>query len=63
MRKLKRYKNGDEYIVGGIASLEPNGNNPVSEYDLSNFTDEEFKQFMKNKKDKNLLKKMRKING
>ena len=63
MKKLLRYKNGDEYIVGGMVSIEPNGVEPIEEYDLSSFTNEDFKQFMRNKKDKNLLKKARKING
>ena len=61
MRKLLRYKNGDEYVVGGLASIEPNGIDPSEEFDLSLLKDHEFKELMKNKKDKNLLKKAIKI--
>ena len=61
MRILKRYKNGDEYITGGMASIEPNGIEPIEEYDLSNLKNEEFKSLMKNKKDIKLLRKARKI--
>ena len=63
MRKLLRYKNGDEYIIGGIVGMYPNGVDPVEELDLSLLTNEEFEQLKRNKKDKNLLKKARKIYG
>ena len=63
MRKLLRYANGDEYIVGGVAGMYPNGIDPVEELDLSLLTNEEFEQLKRNKKDKNLLKKARKIYG
>ena len=61
MKKLLRYKNGDEYIVGGMVSIEPNGIEPIEEYDISHFTKEETEKLQKNKKDKNLLKKARKL--
>ena len=63
MKILKRYKNGNEYVTGGMVSIEPSGVEPVEQFDLSALTKEEFKQLMKNKKDKNLLKKARKIDG
>jgi len=61
MRKLLRFKNGDEYIIGGIAGINPNGIDPIEEYDLSVLTNEEFKKLQLNKKDKNILKKVRKL--
>jgi len=61
MRKLLRYENGDEYIVGGMASIQPNEVEPIEEIDLSGLTDEEFKAFSANKKDKKLLKKINKV--
>ncbi|HLG40297.1 MAG TPA: hypothetical protein VI461_11545 [Chitinophagaceae bacterium] len=61
MKKLLRYKNGDEYIVGGIAGIQPNGIEPVEELDLTPLSDEEFKQLRKNKKNKSLLKKAKKL--
>ena len=63
MRKLLRYKNGKEYIQGGIVSIVPNGVNPIEELDLSDLTNEEFTKFRQNMKDKKLLRKARKING
>ena len=63
MKKLVRYKNGDEYIIGSIASIEPNGIEPIKEYDLSNLTDDEFKRFKNNRKDKKLRAKIKKINA
>ena len=61
MRKLLRFKNGDEYIIGGIAGINPNGIDPIEEYDLSVLTNEEFKKLQLNKKDKNILKKVKKL--
>lgn len=61
MKKLIRYKNGDEYVVGGIVSIEPNGAEVEEEFDLSTLNDQEFKALLKNKKDKNILKKARKM--
>lgn len=61
MKKLLRYQNGDEYIVGGLAGIEPNGVEPKEELDLSSLKDHEFRELMKNKKDKNLLKRARRI--
>lgn len=63
MKKLLKYKNGDEYVTGGIVGIEPNGVAPVEEFDLSGFSDQEYKDIIKNKKNKKLLKKARKING
>ena len=63
MRKLLKYRNGDEYIIGGMTSIEPNGVEPIEEYDLSDLTEDEFKRFKENKKDKNLRVKIRKIHG
>ena len=63
MRKLLRYKDGNEYIVGGITSIEPNTDYKPEEYDLSRFTDIEFERFKNNKKDKELLKKIKRIYG
>lgn len=60
MKKLLKYKDGSEYIVGGIVSIEPNAE-PMEEWDLSDLTDEEFKELRKNPKDKNLRKKMKRI--
>ena len=61
MKKLLRYKNGDEYIVGDIASIEPNGIEPIEKYDLSDLTDDEFKRLKNNKKDKKLRQKIKKL--
>ena len=63
MRKLLRYANGDEYITGDIASIEPNGIEPIEEYNLSDLTEDEFKRFKENKKDKKLRAKMRRVRG
>ena len=61
MKKLKIYKNGDEYITGGMTSIEPNGIEPIEEYDISHFKKEEIEKLKRNKKDKDLLKKARKL--
>ena len=65
MRKLLKYANGDEYVVGGLASIQPNGVDPIEEIDLTSLKDEEFKELRENianKKVKNrLLKKVRVI--
>ena len=61
MRKLLKYKNGDEYIIGGLTGIQPNGIEPIEEYDLSALTNEEFKKLQLNKKDKNILKKVKKL--
>ena len=58
--KLKIYHDGSRYIVGGGTYIEP-AIDPVEEWDLSDLTKEEIEQLKKNKKDKNLLKKARKI--
>ena len=63
MRKLMKYRNGDEYIVGGMTGISPNGVEPIEEFDLSNLTEDEFKRFKENKKDKKLRAKIKKING
>jgi len=63
VKKLLRYGNGDEYIMGDIASIEPNGIAPVEEYDLDGLTREEFRKFKENRKDKKLRAKMKRING
>lgn len=59
MKKLLRYENGDEYIVGGIVSIEPVGVDPIEDVDLSDLTDAEFEKLRKNKKDKKILNKLR----
>jgi len=61
MRILKKYKDGSEYITGGIASVEPNVKYKPEEYDLSDLTEEEFKRFKEDKKDKRLRKKIKKL--
>ena len=61
MRKLLRYANGDEYITGGMVGIEPNGIEPEEILDLDTLNDEEFKNLMKNKKDKKILGKVKKI--
>lgn len=61
MKKLKIYKNGDMYITGGIAGIQPNGVDPIEEYDLSDLTEKELEQLQKNKADKGLRKKIRRI--
>ena len=58
-----KYRNGDEYIVGGMTGISPNGVEPIEEFDLSNLTEDEFKRFKENKKDKKLRAKIKKING
>jgi len=63
MKKLLKYHNGDEYIIGGMTGISPNGIDPIEEYDLSDLTDDEFKRFKNNKKDKKLRAKIKKING
>ena len=59
--RLKKYIDGSEYIIGGIASIEPNGIEPIEEYDLSDFNKEEIEELNKNKKNKKLLRKARRI--
>ena len=61
MRKLIKLKNGEEYITGGILSMVPHIDYQPEEYDLSGLTDSEFEEFKKNKNDKRLRKKMRKL--
>ena len=61
MRILKKYKDGSEYIIGGLASIEPNVDYEPEEYDLSKLTEEEFKRFKENKEDKQLRKKIKRI--
>ena len=58
---LKIYSNGDEYIIGNMASIEPNGIETVEEYDISHLTKGEIQRLKINGKDKDLLKKARKI--
>ena len=59
--KLKVYKDGSRYITGGQTSIEPLDVLPIEEYDLSFLTKEEINLLYKDKKDKVLLKKARKI--
>ena len=40
MRKLLKYRNGDEYIIGGLTGISPNGIEPIEEYDLDGLTDD-----------------------
>jgi len=61
MRKLLKYSNGDEYVVGGMVGIAPVTDEVPEEYDLSDLTDEEFKKFRKNKKDKKLRRIMKKL--
>ena len=61
MRKLLKYRNGDEYIIGGLTGISPNGIEPIEEYDLDGLTDDEFKRFKENKTDKQLRKKLKKL--
>ena len=62
MRKLLRYKDGSEYIIGEGVGIFPSVDYEPEEYDLSEMTDEEFKRFKENKEDKILRKKLKKIN-
>ena len=61
MRKLLVFKDGSEYITGGIVAIEPNGVDPIEQYDLSALSGKEIKELMQKKKDKMLLKKARKL--
>jgi len=58
--KLLKYKDGSEYIVGGINSIEPVVDYNPEEYEID-MTKEELKEFIENKKDKNLRKKLKRI--
>lgn len=57
-RKLLKYANGDEYIVGGIAGIFPNGIEPVEEIDLTVLSDEDFKALQDNPKNQEILDKL-----
>jgi len=65
MRKLLRYQNGDEYISGGLAGIQPNGVEPIEVFDLTSLPREEFESLKKNLTNKkvkdNLLKKAKKL--
>lgn len=61
MRKLLKYKNNQEYVVGGMAGIQPNGIEPIEEFDLSELKDNEFEEFRKNFKSKKFSRKIRKI--
>lgn len=61
MRKLLKYKNGNSYVVGGLASIFPNTKEKPTEYDLTELSSEEFDKIRKNPKDKELLVKAKKI--
>ena len=65
MKKLEKYANGEEYVVGGLASISPNGIDPIEEIDLESLTNEEFielKENLHNKKIKNrLLEKAKEV--
>ena len=49
MRKLLKYKDGSEYVVGGLVGIQPRVDYEPEEYDLSDMTDEEFENFRKDK--------------
>ena len=38
IKRLLKYANGDEYIIGGGANITPNGVEPIEEYDLTPLT-------------------------
>jgi len=62
MRKLLKYKNGDEYIIGGEGpGISPNGIEPIEEYNLDDLTEDEFKRFKEDRKDKQLRQKIKKL--
>ena len=61
MKKLLKYKDGTEYVIGGRASIQPNGVTPIEEYDLSDLTNNEFEELRKNPKVKKLLKKAKRL--
>lgn len=58
--KLKIYHDGARYITGESTSIEP-AIDPVEEYDLSALSKDDIEKLKKDKKDKNILKKARKI--
>lgn len=60
MKLLKEYKDGSKYIIAEGDSLEPIAE-PTKVYDLSPLTDEELERLKRNKNDKKLLKKARKL--
>ena len=61
MRKLKIYRDGSRYFDGGLASIYPEGVEPIMEYDLSNLKQEEYERLLKKPRDKKLLKKAKRI--
>lgn len=61
MKRLLKYKDGSEYIDGDIASITPNGVEPVETYDLDNLSKDDIIKLRENKRDKNILKKVRRI--